>query len=146
MGGFDWFCWAYPSYNLASSSPAQSMPRPFDILDDLQIWVCVTCILTLLSEYASVISDGHMLVCFSHIENSILWDCFYHSEAPRLHLYSDPLFHPCRWPRFDSQSSMQITSGQIMPWSDCLKTKGNVNIKLQDLCETLIVYILLSTF
>ncbi len=33
-----------------------------------------------------------------------------------------------------------------MPWSDCLKTKGNVNIKLQDLCETLIVYILLSTF
>ncbi len=38
------------------------------------------------------------------------------------------------------------TSGQIMPWSDCLKTKGNVNIKLQDMCETLIVYILLSTF
>ncbi len=37
-------------------------------------------------------------------------------------------------------------SGQIMPWSDCLKTKGNVNIKLRDLCETLIVYILLSTF
>ncbi len=38
------------------------------------------------------------------------------------------------------------TSGQIMPWSDCLKTKGNVKIKLRDLCETLIVYILLSTF
>ncbi len=38
------------------------------------------------------------------------------------------------------------TSGQIMPWSDCLKTKGNVNTKLRDLCETLIVYILLSTF
>ncbi len=38
------------------------------------------------------------------------------------------------------------TSGQIMPWSDCLKTKGNVNIKLRDLYETLIVYILLSTF
>ncbi len=38
------------------------------------------------------------------------------------------------------------TSGQIMPWSDCLKTNGNVNIKLRDLCETLIVYILLSTF
>ncbi len=41
------------------------------------------------------------------------------------------------------------TSGQIMPWSDCLKTKGNVNIKLRDLCETLIVlhfaqYILIS--
>ncbi len=35
------------------------------------------------------------------------------------------------------------TSGQIMPWSDCLKTKGNVKIKL---CETLIVYILLSIF
>ncbi len=34
------------------------------------------------------------------------------------------------------------TSGQIMPWSDCLKTKGNVKIKLPDLCETLIVYIL----
>ncbi len=33
-----------------------------------------------------------------------------------------------------------------MPWSDCLKTKGNMNIKLRDLCETLIVYILLSTF
>ncbi len=38
------------------------------------------------------------------------------------------------------------TGGQIMSWSDCLKTKGNVNIKLGDLCETLIVYILLSTF
>ncbi len=38
------------------------------------------------------------------------------------------------------------TSGQIMPWSDCLKTKGNVKIKLRDLCETLIVYIFLSTF
>ncbi len=38
------------------------------------------------------------------------------------------------------------TSEQSMPWSDCLKTKGNVKIKLQDLCETLIVYILLSTF
>ncbi len=38
------------------------------------------------------------------------------------------------------------TSGQIMPWSDCLKTKGNMKIKLRDLCETLIVYILLSTF
>ncbi len=33
-----------------------------------------------------------------------------------------------------------------MPWSDCLKTKGNVKIKLRDLYETLIVYILLSTF
>ncbi len=32
------------------------------------------------------------------------------------------------------------TSGQIMPLSDCLKTKGNVKIKLRDLCETLIVY------
>ncbi len=38
------------------------------------------------------------------------------------------------------------TSGHIMTWSDCLKTKGNVKIKLWDLCETLIVYILLSTF
>ncbi len=38
------------------------------------------------------------------------------------------------------------TSGQIMSWSDYIKTKGNVNIKLRDLCETLIVYILLNTF
>ncbi len=38
------------------------------------------------------------------------------------------------------------TGGQIMPWSDCLKTKGNMNMKLRDLSETLIVYILLSTF
>ncbi len=38
------------------------------------------------------------------------------------------------------------TSGQIMSWTDYLKTKGNVNIKLPDLCETLVVYILLSTF
>ncbi len=38
------------------------------------------------------------------------------------------------------------TSGQIMSWTYYLKTKGNVNIKLRDLCETLIVYILLSTF
>ncbi len=37
-------------------------------------------------------------------------------------------------------------SGQIMSWTDYLKTKGNVNINLRDLCETLIVYILLSTF
>ncbi len=33
-----------------------------------------------------------------------------------------------------------------MPLSDCLKTKGNLKIKLRDLCETLIVYILLSSF
>ncbi len=33
-----------------------------------------------------------------------------------------------------------------MPWSDCLKTKGNVNIKFRDLCKTLIVCILFSTF
>ncbi len=38
------------------------------------------------------------------------------------------------------------TSGQIMSRSDYLKTKTNVKIKLQDLCETLIIYILLSTF
>ncbi len=38
------------------------------------------------------------------------------------------------------------TSGQIMSWPDYLKTKGNVNIKLWDLCEILIVYILFSTF
>ncbi len=38
------------------------------------------------------------------------------------------------------------TSGYIMSWTDYLKTKGNVNIKLRDLCKTLIVYILLSTF
>ncbi len=38
------------------------------------------------------------------------------------------------------------TSGQIISWCDCLKTKGNVKIKLRDLCENLIVYILLSTF
>ncbi len=38
------------------------------------------------------------------------------------------------------------TSGQIMPCSDYLKTKGNVIIKWWDLCETLIVYIVLSTF
>ncbi len=36
--------------------------------------------------------------------------------------------------------------GQIMLWSDCLKTKGNVNIKLRDLCGTLNVYILLRIF
>ncbi len=33
------------------------------------------------------------------------------------------------------------TIGQIMSWADYLKTKENVNIKMQDLCETLIVYI-----
>ncbi len=38
------------------------------------------------------------------------------------------------------------TSGQIVLWSDYLKTQENVNIKLRDFCETLIVYILLSTF
>ncbi len=38
------------------------------------------------------------------------------------------------------------TSGQIMSWPDYLKTQGNVNIKLWDLCKILIVYILLSTF
>ncbi len=38
------------------------------------------------------------------------------------------------------------TTGQIMSWSDYLTTKGNMNIKLRDLCETSIVYILLSTF
>ncbi len=37
------------------------------------------------------------------------------------------------------------TSGQIFSYSDCHKTKENVNIKLLDLCESFIVYILLST-
>ncbi len=45
-----------------------------------------------------------------------------------------------------SNHMTMTTSGQIMPWSDCLKTKGNVIIKLGDFCENLIVYILLSTF
>ncbi len=36
-------------------------------------------------------------------------------------------------------------SEQIMSLSDYLKTKGNVNIKLRDLCEKLIVYILFGT-
>ncbi len=48
---------------------------------------------------------------------------------------------------FKHANHMTMTNrGQIMPWSDCFKTKGNVKIKLRDLCETLIVYILLSTF
>ncbi len=38
------------------------------------------------------------------------------------------------------------TSGQIMPWPDYLRTKRNVNIKVWDLREILIVYILVSTF
>ncbi len=38
------------------------------------------------------------------------------------------------------------TSGQISLWSDYLKTKENMKIKLRDLCETWVVYILLSTF
>ncbi len=33
-----------------------------------------------------------------------------------------------------------------MSWSDYLKIKDNVNIKLRDLCEIFIVYILFSTF
>ncbi len=36
-------------------------------------------------------------------------------------------------------------SGHIYSWSDYLKRKGNMNIKLWDLYETLIVYILLSS-
>ncbi len=36
------------------------------------------------------------------------------------------------------------TSGQIMSWSDCYQTNGNVKINLRGLCETLIVYILCS--
>ncbi len=38
------------------------------------------------------------------------------------------------------------TSGQFVSWPHYLKTKGNVNIKLWDLPEILIVYILFSTF
>ncbi len=41
---------------------------------------------------------------------------------------------------------MTMTRGIFSNDLDYLKTKGNVNIKLHDLCETLIVYILLSTF
>ncbi len=37
------------------------------------------------------------------------------------------------------------TSEQIMPWSDCLKTKGNVKIKLGDFdCLHFAQYILIS--
>ncbi len=52
--------------------------------------------------------------------------------------------HLCKYKHANHMT--MVTSGQIMSWSDYLKTKGNVNIKMQDLCETLIVYILLSTF
>ncbi len=38
------------------------------------------------------------------------------------------------------------TRGQIYSCPDYCKTKWNVNIKLLDLCESLIVYILLGTF
>ncbi len=38
------------------------------------------------------------------------------------------------------------SSGKILLWPYYLKTKRNVNIKLWDLCETLILYSLLSTF
>ncbi len=48
---------------------------------------------------------------------------------------------------FKLSNHMTMTSsGQIMSWPDYLKTKGNMNIKFWDLCEILIVYILLSTF
>ncbi len=54
----------------------------------------------------------------------------------------------CCCPLQTIYTRMQIT----WPWRPVdrlchgLKTKGNVNIKLRDLCETLIVYILLCTF
>ncbi len=38
------------------------------------------------------------------------------------------------------------TNEQIWSWPDYCKTNINVSIKLLDLCESLIVYILLSTF
>ncbi len=48
---------------------------------------------------------------------------------------------------FKHANHMTMTiSGQIMSLSNYLNTKGNMNIKLRNLCETLIVYILLSTF
>ncbi len=45
-----------------------------------------------------------------------------------------------------AKNMTMTTSGQIMSWSDYLKTKGNVNINWRDLFETLIVYILLRKF
>ncbi len=70
------------------------------------------------------------------------------SEKPQSTVSSAVSNLPCRVDSIDKHANHMImtTSGQIMPWSDCQKTKGNVNIKLRDLCETLIVHILLSTF
>ncbi len=51
-----------------------------------------------------------------------------------LSIWLSPYFQACK------------SHDQIMPWPDYLKTKGNVNTTFWDLCEILIVYILLSTF
>ncbi len=58
------------------------------------------------------------------------------------------------WSMFSRKNFPQIThaidmamttSGQIYSWPDYHMTKENVSIKLLDLCESSIIYILLST-
>ncbi len=64
----------------------------------------------------------------NHIEDDVIWcvHCIILTTACKSH------DHDHQWADY------------VM--TDYLKTKGNVNIKLWDLCEILIVYILLSTF
>ncbi len=83
-----------------------------------------------------------------------------HHHLSREHLPRACSLHHCQQPNCPGQMGTMLhmavvkhanhmtmtTSGLIMSWSDYLNTKGYVNINLQDLCETLIVYILLSTF
>ncbi len=68
-------------------------------------------------------------------------------ESEALHWSIEPSFLDGDIAQIKHANYMTMTTnGHIMSWPDYLKTKGNMNIKLRDLCETLIVYILLSTF
>ncbi len=83
---------------------------------------------------------GHCLCCLCRVRltqtppyhQNIIHQTTLYKWQPRRQLYQ-----PCKWHDHDHQWENLVLT---------LLTKGSVNINLLDLCETLIIYILLSIF
>ncbi len=115
-------------------------------------------------DYGSVCSIGGNIIMLLHgtecniffyctKKNDIAWGtakCNIFLLHALILLYWFWLIQLTRRPYYDfikhANHMTMTTSGQIMSWPVYLKTQGNVNIKLWDLCEILVVYILLSSF
>ncbi len=113
-----------------------------------ELYMSISGLVTYCSNKKSQMSGiAYFNECWSALVNR--WMIHLYRSPHRQHIWNNTMKQAISGTNvlFKNANHMTMTtSGQIMPWSDCLKTKGNVKIKLWDLCETLIVCILLSTF